>query len=344
MLSGSLRQLVLVRYREFYREPEAVFWVYVFPLLLATGLGIAFRDRPAERVVVGAVAATQGTLGEALRGDSGITLQVLADSATAAAALRNGRISVLVLPEANGLRYRYDDTRPESRAARRQLDEALQRAAGRSDPLPATDEFVRERGSRYIDFLIPGLLGFNLMGSGIWGAGFAIVDARKRRVLKRLAATPMSRGEYLASFLISQLSLLVFEVGTLLGFGVLAFSVPVRGSLLALLVVCVIAALAFAAIGLLVAARPRTVEGASGLMNLVMLPMWVLSGVFFSSSQFPAAIQPLIRALPLTAANDALRAITLEGAGLGSVMPELGVLAVWLVISFLAALKLFRWT
>jgi ABC-type polysaccharide/polyol phosphate export permease len=344
-MSASLRQLILVRYREFFREPEAVFWVYFFPLLLATGLGIAFRERPVERVVVGWAAGPRGrgTATAMLQSDSAITVQEFVDSASAATALRNGRIALLVVPDSAGLRYRYDDNRPESRLARLRVDAALQRGAGRADPLAAHDELVRERGSRYIDFLIPGLIGMNLMGSGIWASGFAIVDARKRKLLKRLAATPMPRAEYLASFLIAQLSLLVLEVGGLLAFGVLAFGVPMRGSLLSFAAICVTAALAFGAIGLLVASRPRTIEGASGLMNLVMMPMWVLSGVFFSSSNFPAAVQPIIKILPLTAVNDSLRAIMLEGAGLGQLIPQLLILAAWLVLAFSGALKLFRW-
>ena len=200
-----------------------------------------------------------------------------------------------------------------------------------------------EPGSRYIDFLIPGLLGMNLMGSGIWGIGFAIVDARKRKLLKRLIATPMPRAEYLLSFILSRLTLLILEVATLIGFGILVFGVPMRGSPLQLFAICLLSAFAFSALGLLVASRVRTMEGASGLMNLVMLPMWVFSGVFFAWSRYPAAVQPFIRALPLTAANDALRGTMLQGAAWSAVAPELGILAAWLVLCFALALALFRW-
>ncbi|HXI21034.1 MAG TPA: ABC transporter permease, partial [Gemmatimonadales bacterium] len=211
------------------------------------------------------------------------------------------------------------------------------------DPLPVQDQVVRQRGSRYIDFLLPGLLGLNLMGSGIWGTGYAIVDARKKKLLKRLAATPMSRADYLASFLLGQLLLLVLEVGTILVFGVVAFHVPVRGSLWLLTLTCVIGSLAFGALGLLTAARPTTIEGASGLMNLIMLPMWVVSGVFFSAERFPAVMQPFIHALPLTALVDALRGVMLEGSGPGAIAGQLGVLGLWLGISFALTLRLFRW-
>jgi ABC-2 type transport system permease protein len=206
-----------------------------------------------------------------------------------------------------------------------------------------TDRQVREPGSRYVDFVVPGLLGMNLMGSGIWGLGFAIVDARRKKLLKRLIATPMSRTQFLASFVLSRLTMLVIEVGVLVGFAVFAFGVPLRGSIPSLLIICLLSALSFGALGLLLASRARTVEGVSGLMNLVMLPMWIFSGVFFSASRFPDALQPFIQALPLTAVNDALRASMLEGAGWQRLGPELGIIAAWLVASFALAVRLFRW-
>jgi ABC-type polysaccharide/polyol phosphate export permease len=319
--------------------------VFIFPVLLAAGLGIAFRNRVAERTAVAVVvgAPNTETLAEALRGAEGLDLFMLSDSA-ANEALRTGEAALVVVPTTEGsVEYRYDDTRPESQTARLLVDDVLQRAAGGRDPLPVRDQLVRERGARYIDFLVPGLLGMNLMGSGIWGLGFAIVDARKKRLLKRLIATPMSRGQYLASFVLSRLTLLFIEVGVLLGFGVLAFGVPLRGSLPLLVVICLLSSLAFAALGLLIASRAQTMEGVSGLMNLAMLPMWIFSGVFFSAARFPDQIQPFIQALPLTAVIDALRANILRGAGWQLVLPELAIIAAWLVVSFVLALKLFRW-
>jgi ABC-2 type transport system permease protein len=343
----SLVQLTLVRYREFLREPEAVFWVFLFPILLAAGLGVAFRGRPADRTAIG-VAGTDSVaqaVAEALRRSPDVTVRVLPASA-AADSLRAGSVALVVLPDRwpeRQVEYRYDETRAESRAARLLADDALQRAAGRTDPVSAADQRVTEAGARYIDFVVPGLLGMNLMGSGIWSVGFAIVDARRRRLLKRLIATPMSRAEYLASFVLSRLSLLVIEVGTLLGFAVLAFGVPLRGSLWTLAFICVLSALSFTSLGLLIASRVKTIEGVSGLSNLVMLPMWIFSGVFFSASRFPDAVQPVIRLLPLTAVIDALRATILRGAGPTTIGPELLIIIGWLVLSFPLALRLFRW-
>ena len=340
-----LVQLTRVRYREFFREPEAVFWVFIFPVLLAAGLGIAFRNRAPERAVVGVVAdrpAAESVI-QALRREQDVKVVLLNDSA-ATEALRTGDVALVVAPISGGrVEYRFDQTRPESRTGRLLIDDALQRAAGRRDPVQVADRLVSERGARYIDFLIPGLLGMNLMGSGIWGLGFAIVDARKKRLLKRLIATPMARWQFLASFVLSRLTLLCIEVGLLLGFGVLVFGVPLRGSLPLLVLICLVSSLAFASLGLLIASRAQTMEGASGLMNLVMLPMWIFSGVFFSAARFPDQIQPVIRALPLTAVINALRANILRGAGWQAVAPELAIIVAWLVVCFVLALRLFRW-
>lgn len=344
-MSDSLRQLTLTRFREFIREPEAVFWSLAFPILLSMGLGIAFRNRPAESVHVAIVgnAPAATTVVSALQKAGGFLPQHL-DSVPARLALRTGRVALVVNARQTGsVEFEYDDTREDSRIARVLANDAIQRAAGRGDPVVATERFVRDRGSRYIDFVVPGLLGMGLMGNGIWGIGFAVVDARRKRLLKRFMATPMSRWEYLTSFVISRFVLLIIEVVMLVGFAVLVFGVPLRGSLWQFVAICVLSALAFCAVGLLIAARPKTIEGANGLMNLAMLPMWILSGVFFSSENFPSSIQPFIQALPLTAVNDALRANMLRGAGLSVVGPEVGIVIAWGVVSFVLALKLFRW-
>ncbi|MGD0047803.1 MAG: ABC transporter permease [Bryobacteraceae bacterium] len=335
-----LAQLTLVRFLEFTREPEALFWVFVFPILLAAGLGIAFRNRPAD---VLKIATVTPQLAQSLRQEKLLDVAEL-PAAAAEEALRNGKIALLAVPAPEGgVVYRYDDTNPEGRTARMLADRAVQRAAGRIDPVASSDHFMREPGSRYIDFLIPGLLGMNLMGSAIWGMGFAIVDARRKKLMKRLVATPMPRHSYLLSFLLSRLLLLVVEVGVLLGFGAVVFGVPVRGSLLDLGLLCVLGSLSFSALGLLIASRARTIEAASGLMNTVMMPMWIVSGVFFSAQRFPELVQPIIKALPLTAAIDALRMNMLQGASLAHLAPQMGVLAGWLIVCFGLALKLFRW-
>jgi ABC-2 type transport system permease protein len=342
---SSLAQLTLVRFREFLREPEAVFWTFAFPVILAIGLGIAFRNKPADVVVIGVVRGTPAgdSLATRLASARGLKVQAM-DETEAARALRTGEVALVASSAASGgVEYRFDDTRPEGRTARFLTDDALQRAAGRRDPVAVSEQKVQEKGSRYIDFVIPGLLGMNIMGGGIWGLGFAIVEARRRNLLKRLVSTPMPRTHYLLSFMFSRFVFLLLELAVVVGSAVVLFGVPVRGSLLQLFTVCLVAALAFGGVGLLIASRARTIEGVSGLMNLTMMPMWVLSGVFFSSSNFPKVAQPFIQALPLTATINALRATMLQGVGWSGVLPSLAIVAAWLVVSFSLAFKLFRW-
>jgi ABC-type multidrug transport system permease subunit len=335
-----LAQLTLVRIREFVREPEALFWSLAFPVLLAAGLGIAFRNRPPE---VLKIAAATPELAASLRREPQLDVREISREA-ADHALRIGDVALVAEPgPGGGVVYRYDDTNPEGRTARMLADAAVQRAAGRRDPVSADDSLMREAGSRYIDFLIPGLVGMGIMGNSIWGLGFTIVDARRRKLMKRIIATPMPRHFYLLSFLLFRMLLLVVEIGVPITFGLLAFGVPFRGSALVLAGLAVLGSLSFSALGLLLASRARTIEAVSGLMNVVMLPMWVLSCVFFSAQRFPDAVQPIIKALPLTALIDALRATMLQGAGVAQLGREAATLGAWLVVCFVAALKLFRW-
>ena len=345
-LKSSMVQLTLVRFREFIREPEAVFWTFIFPILLAAGLGIAFRQRGPDKAQIGVVSSSAGSTAviQSLAKDSTLVVTSYDDSA-AALALRTGKVALLVVADSakDGVHYVYDRGRSDAVNARVLVDRAVQFGAGRVDPVRVSDAYVTEAGSRYIDFLIPGLLGMNLMGSSIWGLGFAIVTARSKKLLKRLMATPMSRAQYLLSFLCSRLVFLILEVVTLLGFGHWAFGVPLRGSLATLFLICLLGAISFGGLGLLTASRARTTEAVSGIMNFIMLPMWIFSGVFFSSANFPHVVQPYIKVLPLTAVNDALRANMLEGASFAAVTPELLVILVWGVVTFFAALRLFRW-
>jgi ABC-type multidrug transport system permease subunit len=329
-----------MRMREFIREPEALFWSMIFPIALAAGLGIAFRNRPPEILKIAAVTPH---LAEVLRQEKLLDVMQL-PPLLAEEFVRTGKVALVAEPGSDGaVVYRYDDTNPEGRQARMLADQAIQRASGRQDPVPGSDQIMREPGSRYIDFLIPGLIGMGIMGNSIWGPGFSIVDARRKKLMKRLVATPMPKHYYLLSFLLWRMILLPVDVGLPLAFGVWVFGVPLRGSLAALLGMCVIATLAFSAGGLLIASRVRTIEAASGLMNISMVPMWVLSGIFFSSQRFPDLVQPVIKALPLTAVIDALRANMLQGAGFALMAPQAVVLAGWLVVCFGLALRLFRW-
>jgi ABC-type multidrug transport system permease subunit len=348
---SPLWQLILCRLREFYREPEAMFWVYGFPMLMALALGFAFRNKPVERVTVvvqrapGAEANAE-FVRRALAADEKYVMPPEdLDEASASARLRTGKTDLVVIPSGSSgsCTYVFDPTRPEGVLARAKVDDTLQRAAGRKDVLAVENREITEPGGRYIDFLIPGLLGSSLMGGGLWGVGFATVDLRIRKVLKRFLATPMHKSHFLTAMFVSRGLLLVPEVLVLLLFAWLAFGVVIQGSLLAVSFLIVLGAATFAGVGLLVACRAQTLETVSGLMNLVMLPMWILSGIFFPPDRFPEAAQPFIHALPLTPLIEALRNVCLEGASLASQWQQVAILGTWAIVSFLLALRWFRW-
>jgi ABC-2 type transport system permease protein len=342
MKRSALYQLTLARTRDFVRQPEAVFWVFGFPILLAVALGFAFREKAPDRTPIGVIESPDSASVQAALSKSP-ALRVRTYSRSAGEeALRVGRISLLVEADP-AVSFHFDPTRPDSRVARMEAGDALQRAAGRVDPVRVGEVKVTEVGSRYIDFLIPGLLGLNLMGTGMWGVGFSIVDARTKKLLKRFVATPMRRSDYLLAQILSRLVFLAGEVLVLLGFAWLVFDVGIRGSAILLSAICFLGAMAFSGLGLLVASRAETIEAVSGWMNVVMLPMWIVSGVFFSADRFPDAVQPLVHALPLTALNDALRAVMIEGLGVVSIWGELAILAGWGVASFAIALTIFKW-
>ena len=356
---SGYRHLLWARILELKREPEVVFWVFVFPLLLAAGLGIAFRNKPADitSVVVIDNPGAQKTLamlqspsdksspGKSSSNKNSAVRATVLDRDAALKAFHFGKFDLAIESHPDGsYTYYYDPARPESVLSRAEIDAQLQSAAGRKDALATSSQSSSEPGSRYIDFLIPGLLGMNLMNSGMWGVGFALVEMRQRKLLRRFVATPMRRSDFLLALASSRLVLMVIEVGLLLGFGVLVFHMRVQGSILSVILLGSLGAIAFGGVGLLTACRAQKIETVSGLINLVMMPMWIFSGVFFSYDKFPAMAQPFIKALPLTALNDALRATILEGVPLASQSGRLLVLAVWGGVSFVLALRWFRWT
>ena len=378
-----LWQLTISRMRIFYREPAAVFWVYGFPLIMAGALGVAFRDNPKEQIAVDVVEGSgfgvqgsekqePGVRGQEtgdrdqepenskpeiqnLKSIQAISERLAKDSrfrVTTSPAedwrkrLQAGKTDLVieVLAESTGRGFQLWDEphRTESRLARYAVEAALLNAKESASALPEV-KHLEQAGSRYIDFLLPGLIGMNLMGGGMWGVGFVLVDMRVRKLLKRFLATPMRRSDFLLAVMLSRLFFTLTDIVILLVFGYLMFEVRCQGDYVSLGAVVLLGGAAFAGIGLLVASRVETIETVSGVMNLVMLPMWILSGVFFSSERFPSEVQPLINALPLTALNQALRGIMLEGKSLAALWPQIGVLGAYAAGTFAVALRIFRW-
>ena len=344
--SGYYR-LLEARMKELGREPEVIFWVFIFPLLLAFGLGVAFRNKPEDKFSI-AVVNYEGAQEVVKRlqnsPEHNLVRADVLDEAMANDKFRLGMYALVVVVYDHDIEYRYDPARPESVQARIQVNDILQRSAGRKDVFYTKATASSEPGARYIDFLIPGLLGMNLMNSGMWGIGFALVEMRQRKLLKRFVATPMRRADFLMALTSSRLVLMIIELVLLLGFGILVFHMRVMGRYATILLLSALGAISFGGLGLLTASRAQKIESVSGLINLVMMPMWIFSGVFFSYERFPAIVLPFIKALPLTALNDSLRAIILQGASLASQSGRIAVLVIWGAVSFLLALRWFRWS
>ncbi len=342
----EIKELTRVRVLGLLREPEAVFWVFAFPIILAAVLGFAFRSAGVKPSTIGLIEPASQMLTQALESDEQIDLETYPSWDEGFKQLRKGAVDGLIMEggEADDPpRLAYDEARAEATTARLRVQRALTLAKSPGTDAPIDLEPVTETGSRYIDFLFPGLIGMNLMGTGMWGVGFAIADIRRKKFLRRLLVTPMRKSSFLLSFINSRLVFLFLELILLTSFGVWVLGIPFRGGLIAYLLICLLGAMLFSGLGILVASRARTIEGVSGIMNLVMMPMWLASGVFFSYERFPDWLHPILQLLPLTAVNDALRAVMLDGESLATQIPELIVMGVWAILCFVVALKIFRW-
>lgn len=341
---NAIVQLALARFRLFYREPGSMFWTFGFPIVLSIVLGIAFRNRDPEPVVVAVQESIAAEHARAiLAAAPDVKVKILPEE-QAYNALRTGKVSVVVIAGDGGkYTYQYDPTRPESRLARAVTDDALQRGEGRKDAYEPAAKILNEPGSRYIDFLIPGLIGLGLMSTGLWGIGFSLAEMRTKKLIKRLTATPMRRSDFLLSFLLVRAVLLPIELIPLLLFARFAFGVGVQGSLFTLVVTAIVGGLTFAVMGLFLACRAENPQIVSGLINVVSFPMYLCSGVFFSSARFPDVMQPIIRWMPLTALNDALRATMIDGAGFAQIGTRLASVGVWGIVCFVLAVRFFKW-
>jgi len=340
-----LWHLSLSRLKMFYRQPEAVFWTYGFPLVMITALGLAFREESKEAVLVDIVGPQAEALASRLSHHP--QFKVTRPATTEwKKRLQAGKTNLVIETGASATeppRFWVEPHRAESLFAREAVENAILRSSIAAWAPQYSESHLEEIGSRYIDFLVPGMIGMNLMGGGMWGIGFVLVDMRVRKLLKRFLATPMRRSDFLVSVMLVRLLFAALDMLFMTVFAYFAFSVGCRGNLLELVAVMLIGGISFAGIGLLVACRAQTIEMISGLMNLVMLPMWIASGVFFSAERFPEFMQPAIQALPLTCLVNALRGVMLDGESLPALWRPLLILIVWGCASFAIALRAFRW-
>jgi len=341
-----LKQVTLLTFTEFVRTPGSMFWTYGFPLIMALSLGLAFRSSEPLPLRVAVIEEDfQSAQLEALHANTRLA-PVLLSAARARAEFDRGRYLVLVAGSLASPVLEQDPTRPESELAKLHVMQGLRSAAGDA-PRPAIQTIdVVKPGRRYIDWLIPGLIGLNLLGAGLWGVGFTLVQMRVKNILRRMHVTPMRRSEFLLAFLLSRLFLVLPESAVILCFGAWVFGVPIVGSLSAISVLVVLGAASFTGLGLLLASRARTVETVSGMMNLTMLPMWLFGGCFFGVERFPDVVQDIIWILPINHFTQAMRDVMTEGASLfdAGVLPHVAFLAGFGVLTLGLAVRFFRWS
>ncbi|MEX2445039.1 MAG: ABC transporter permease [Alkalispirochaeta sp.] len=324
------------RTMEFVRDRGTFFWNLLFPVVLVFGFAFAFSGQDQTLFTVGIL----GEPGE--------------------------DFPFMEIEQIEFIRYDGSDLSAEEvveRVRRHQLDMALDFESGRyyvnrqsaNGPVlrrllestvgtvPLQEEAVSGEPIRYVDWVVPGIIGMNMMFSCLFGVGFVIVRYRKNGVLKRLKATPVSAFTFISAQAASRLMIVVVTSAVVYA-GTNAFlNFVMHGSYLLLLLLTSLAILCMIAVGLVFASRIKSEELAGGLLNLVTFPMIILSGVFFSLEGTPQIMQRVSRALPLTHFTEGARAIMIEGAGFAQVAPNLAYLVIVTLLLLALAAGLFRW-
>ena len=353
---SPLWHLMICRFREFIRQPEAVFWTYGFPLIMILSLGLAFRSSEPAPAIIDVVEIIPNTgpedlsvaTIERLKQSTGAQIRHLqgdeADQASWQRRLQTGKTNLVIVPQTDGsFQFWYEPQRSESVLAKVVAESQLAKSAASTNMPSISEHRLEAVGSRYIDFLVPGMLAMNIMGGGLWGIGFLVVDARIRKLLKRLLATPMKRRDYLLSLMAMRLGFGVCEMSAILLFSYLVFGVSCRGNYIELVLTALMGGATFAGVGMLLASRAQTSEAISGLMKLVVLPMWIFGGVFFSYERFPEYVQWALKALPFVCLVDGLRGIMLEGNSMLTLWRPLLTMSAWGIVCFVVAIRIFRW-
>ncbi len=348
MLSHSMIEQIKCRYREFRREPSAFFWVMFMPVLFMIGLGFAFSSPHFETYGIGYIKSSGATpwvetIEATLTKDPQVKLRTETETELQKLMMRGEIALILKIPADQNITYELDTANPEAVRAQRHVDDVLQRASGRKDSIGTTVDSIKVEGGRYVDFLIPGLLGLSIMTSSLFGVGMTIVSNRKENLLKRYLATPLRAYEYIISHLFGRMMVLTAEFFAVMITGWLIFHFKVYGSWPSFVLFSILGAGAFTSIALLCAARTKSIPMISGLTNMISLPMMMLSGVFFSKNNFPDWLRHVTNFLPLTALNDGLRKIALEGLSIQNLGFETAVLSAYLIIPALITARLFKW-
>ena len=367
---NTLKHLILALFREILREPGVLFWGILFPILMALGLGLAFTQKADIIRKVAIVNKSEGSdnsaLGEFFRDcennnnkESGLwkwkyitSNEQLGNSVflfyemeweEGIILLKRGTINLL-LSEANGsVEYHFDPMNTDAELTYLKLSNII----GKGETIPVTENTVIRpltvTGTRYIDFLVPGLITMGVMMSSMWGISYGIIEKRSKKLLRRLVATPMKKSHFLIALITVRVIMNFIESGILVVFAILVFKLKIQGDISALILIFLAGNIAFAGLAVFVSSHTSNTEVGNGLINFVVFPMMILSGIFFSYQNFPEWSLPVIRNLPLTTLTDGIRSIFNEGAGYRELtMPIIQLMAIG-VVFFSAGLKIFKW-
>ncbi|XOV95048.1 MAG: ABC transporter permease [Bacteroidota bacterium] len=349
-----MRQLILlidVELKEYLREPGILFWALFFPILLALGLGLAFSGKGEQKRSVAVVCQVSdcqlpfgldGNKDKVLGNEKiGITTYefIESDWDEAIKMLKKGIVSMILEVKGDDVQYHFDPNNAEANYAYLQLSEALKGVEINQDNITV----LEQKGTRYIDFLVPGLLAMGVMMSCMWGISYSNVDRRNKKLLRRMVATPMKKYNYVASQLVSRLMLSAVEVLLLVGFTKWIFDVSITGSILAVILLVIAGNVAFTGLAILIASRTANTQIANGLINLVVMPMMILSGIYFSYHNFPDLMISIIQFLPLTVLADSIRSVFIEGATLVNVLPEIIGLFAFGFILYGLGIRIYKW-
>jgi ABC-2 type transport system permease protein len=345
-MNRSLNQLILVHFKTFFREPAILFWAILFPILMAWILGIAFSNKGETFKTVYVV--SDAKIPEKIDGEKTFSSETPnpfrikftpASPVEAIQAIKRGVISLYIEVRNDSLIYHFDPANPDARLTHLVIDREISGVNASASAIA----LLESKGTRYIDFLIPGLIALGIMNSCVWGIGWTLIETRMKKLLRRMVATPMKKSVFLGSHVITRIILGTIETLLLFTFAYFYFGTTITGSILAFVVVFLCGVMTFSGIGILIASRTDKSEIGNGLVNAVTLSMTILSGVFFNYHNFPDWTIGFIKYLPLTLLADALRAIFIEAAGFREVFMPIVVLFFTGLTFFIAGMRIFKW-
>lgn len=368
--NSQLYRLLAANFTQLLREPAVLFWGIGFPILMAWGLGIAFTKQGDVSRTVAIVTHNSGEetgasdnsvfhtflRKNAVKKDNRYTLTLSNNKLgkvnltfrecswnEAYTLLKKGNVTLIVEDHPKEVKYHFDPANTDAQMLFQLITGSLTYGTGFYGLHQSEIKPMTLSGTRYVDFLIPGLLAMGVMMSSVWGISYSIIDRRSKKLLRRMVATPMKKSNFLLALMIARLAMNLIEAGLLFLFAWLYFGTTIQGSLPALFTIFLMGNFAFSGIAILIASNTANPEVGNGLINAVVTPMMVVSGVFISYHNFPDWILPFIQYLPLTLLADSVRSIFNEGAGFAQIWMEMLLLTLMGVLTFITGLKLFRW-